>query len=80
TEQAESLPELDIEGLPQLVKRRDSAFVGTDLLQRLRTWGTERILLAGVTEQAESLPELDIEGLPQLVKRRDSAFVGTDLL
>lgn len=49
TEQAESLSELDIEGLPQLVKRRDSAFVGTDLLQRLRTWGTERILLAGVS-------------------------------
>ena len=49
TEQAESLSELDIEGLPQLVKRRDSAFVGTDLLQRLRTWATERILLAGVS-------------------------------
>lgn len=49
TEQAESFSELDIEGLPQLVKRRDSAFVGTDLLQRLRTWGTERILLAGVS-------------------------------
>ncbi|MGY3568163.1 cysteine hydrolase family protein [Sinomonas sp. RB5] len=49
TEQAESLPELDTDGLPQLVKRRDSAFVGTDLLQRLRTWGTERILLAGVS-------------------------------
>ncbi|GAB2738125.1 cysteine hydrolase family protein [Sinomonas soli] len=49
TEQAESLAELDIEGLPELVKRRDSAFVGTDLLQRLRTWGTERLLLAGVS-------------------------------
>jgi nicotinamidase-related amidase len=49
TEQAQPLGELDVEGLPQLVKRRDSAFVGTDLLQRLRTWGTEKILLAGVS-------------------------------
>lgn len=47
--QAEPLPELDSAGLPQLIKRRDSAFVGTDLVTRLRTWGTERLLLAGVS-------------------------------
>lgn len=49
TEQAESLPELDVDGLPQLVKHRDSAFLGTDLLQRLRTWDVGQILLAGVS-------------------------------
>lgn len=49
TEQAQLLPELDTEGLPQLVKRRDSAFWGTDLLQRLRTWEVEQLLLAGVS-------------------------------
>ena len=49
TEQAQLLPELDADGLPQLVKHRDSAFAGTDLLQRLRTWGTESVLLAGVS-------------------------------
>ncbi|GAB4097949.1 cysteine hydrolase [Sinomonas halotolerans] len=49
TEQAELLPELDAEGLPQLVKRRDSAFIGTDLLARLRVWGADSVLLAGVS-------------------------------
>jgi nicotinamidase-related amidase len=49
TEQAQALAELETEGLPELVKRRDSAFVGTDLLARLRTWGTDTILLAGVS-------------------------------
>jgi nicotinamidase-related amidase len=49
TAQAEPLAELDTDGLPQLVKHRDSAFVGTDLLQRLRTWGVEAVLLAGVS-------------------------------
>lgn len=49
TEQAELLPELDTAGLPQLVKRRDSAFWGTDLFQRLHTWEVEQLLLAGVS-------------------------------
>lgn len=49
TEQAESLPELDVAGLPHMVKRRDSAFWGTDLLQRVRTWGVDTLLLAGVS-------------------------------
>lgn len=49
TEQAELLPELQGDGLPQLVKHRDSAFAGTDLLQRLRTWGADSVLLAGVS-------------------------------
>ncbi|WP_077488321.1 isochorismatase family protein [Sinomonas mesophila] len=33
----------------QLVKHRDSAFAGTDLLQRLQTWGADAVLLAGVS-------------------------------
>ncbi|GHG39513.1 nicotinamidase [Sinomonas cellulolyticus] len=49
TAQAAALPELDTEGLPELVKHRDSAFVGTDLVTRLTTWGAERLLLAGVS-------------------------------
>jgi nicotinamidase-related amidase len=49
TEQAELLPELQADGLPQLVKHRDSAFAGTDLLQRLHTWGADSVLLAGVS-------------------------------
>lgn len=49
TRQAEPLPELDIAGLPHMVKRRDSAFWGTDLLQRLRTWEVDTVLLAGVS-------------------------------
>ena len=49
TEQAELLPELQTDGLPQLVKHRDSAFAGTDLLQRLRTWNADSVLLAGVS-------------------------------
>ena len=49
TEQAEPLEELDIAGLPHMVKRRDSAFWGTDLLQRVRTWGVDTLLLAGVS-------------------------------
>ncbi|GAA2200806.1 cysteine hydrolase [Sinomonas flava] len=49
TEQAQSLPELDTAGLPELVKRRDSAFVGTDLLARLSAWGADTILLSGVS-------------------------------
>jgi nicotinamidase-related amidase len=36
-------------GLPQLVKTRDSAFLGTDLLWRLRNWESDTIVLAGVS-------------------------------
>jgi nicotinamidase-related amidase len=31
------------------VKTRDSAFVGTDLLARLRNWAVEEVVLAGVS-------------------------------
>lgn len=48
TEQAESVDGLDIDGLPQLVKTRDSAFFGTDLLQRLRNLDVDTVVLAGV--------------------------------
>lgn len=49
TEQAAPLAELDTRDLPQLVKHRDSAFIGTDLRQRLLTWRVDQILLAGVS-------------------------------
>jgi nicotinamidase-related amidase len=45
---AETVPGLDAAGLPRLPKTRDSAFMGTDLLLRLRNWGTDTLLLAGV--------------------------------
>lgn len=49
SEQAEAVPGLAIEGLPQLNKTRDSAFVGTNLLARLRNWGADEVVLAGVS-------------------------------
>lgn len=48
TEQAEPVDGLEIEGLPELVKTRDSAFFGTDLLQRLRNLSVDTVVLAGV--------------------------------
>jgi nicotinamidase-related amidase len=49
TSQAEFILGLTTEGLPQLLKTRDSAFLGTDLLLRLRNWNTDTIILAGVS-------------------------------
>ena len=49
TEQAEFVDDLDVEGLPELVKTRDSAFFGTDLLQRLRILEVDTVVLAGVS-------------------------------
>lgn len=49
SEQARFVPGLAIDGLPQLVKTRDSAFIGTDLLSRLRNWGVDEVVLAGVS-------------------------------
>lgn len=49
TDQAAFIPGLMTEGVPQLLKTRDSAFVGTDLLLRLRNWNTDTIVLAGVS-------------------------------
>jgi nicotinamidase-related amidase len=48
SEQAEFLPGLQTEGLERIVKTRDSAFFGTDLAERLRQRGVERLVLAGV--------------------------------
>ena len=48
TEQADFIPGLEYSDLPRLVKTRDSAFVGTDLLLRLRNWNVEHLVLAGV--------------------------------
>jgi len=36
-------------GLPQLTKTRDSSFMGTDLLWRLRNWQADTLVLAGVS-------------------------------
>lgn len=49
TSQADFVPGLATEGLPHLLKTRDSAFLGTDLLLRLRNWNAETIVLAGVS-------------------------------
>ncbi|CCQ47854.1 isochorismatase family protein [Pseudarthrobacter siccitolerans] len=49
SKQAEAVPGLAIDGLPQLNKTRDSAFVGTNLLSRLRNWGADEVVLAGVS-------------------------------
>jgi nicotinamidase-related amidase len=49
TEQADPVDGLEIEGLPELVKTRDSAFFGTDLLQRLRNLSVDTVVLAGVS-------------------------------
>ena len=49
TSQAEFISELTTGGLPQMVKTRDSAFLGTDLVLRLRNWGVATIVLAGVS-------------------------------
>lgn len=49
TEQAEPVDGLSIDGLPEMLKTRDSAFFGTDLLQRLRNLAVETVVLAGVS-------------------------------
>ena len=49
SDQAQFVPGLAIDGLPQLVKTRDSAFMGTDLLSRLRNWDVDEVVLAGVS-------------------------------
>ena len=49
TQQAEFVTGLGTDSLPQLVKTRDSAFLGTDLLWRLRNWGVETLVLAGIS-------------------------------
>ncbi len=49
SKQADAVPGLAIDGLPQLSKTRDSAFVGTNLLSRLRNWGADEVVLAGVS-------------------------------
>ncbi|MDQ4046986.1 MAG: cysteine hydrolase [Actinomycetota bacterium] len=46
--QADFVAGLEVDGLPRLVKTRDSAFTGTDLIARLRNWGAEELVLAGV--------------------------------
>ena len=47
--QAQFVPGLAADGLPQLLKTRDSAFVGTDLLSRLWNWDVDEVVLAGVS-------------------------------
>jgi nicotinamidase-related amidase len=49
TAQADFVPGLKTDGLPQLVKTRDSAFLGTDLLLRLRNWDVDTVVLTGVS-------------------------------
>ncbi|MEE2521943.1 isochorismatase family cysteine hydrolase [Pseudarthrobacter sp. J75] len=47
--QAELVAGLQVDGHPQLLKTRDSAFVDTDLLARLRNWNVGKVVLAGVS-------------------------------
>jgi len=48
SKQADFVPGLRYEDLPRMVKTRDSAFMGTDLLLRLRNFGAQQLVLAGV--------------------------------
>ncbi|GER23103.1 isochorismatase [Zafaria cholistanensis] len=52
TAQASLLPGLHLPGAHRVAKLRDSAFLGTDLAQRLRLAGVEKVLLAGVSAQS----------------------------
>lgn len=49
THQAEFVEGLRADGIETVTKTRDSAFFGTDLAQRLRMQGVERLVLAGVS-------------------------------
>ncbi|NQD89833.1 cysteine hydrolase [Paenarthrobacter sp. CM16] len=49
SEQAEFVPGLLTADLPRLTKTRDSAFFGTDLAMRLRNWGVDTVVLAGIS-------------------------------
>lgn len=46
---AQVVPELDRAGTHELVKTRDSAFVRTDLAERLARWGTRALVVCGVS-------------------------------
>ena len=46
---AQFVPELELAGTEELVKTRDSAFVRTDLAERLGRWGTEALVVCGVS-------------------------------
>lgn len=48
SEQAGFVPGLAAGELPRLIKTRDSAFTGTDIVSRLRNWDVEELVLAGV--------------------------------
>lgn len=47
--QADFVAGLLTSGLPRLTKTRDSSFIGTDLLWRLRNWQVDTVVLAGVS-------------------------------
>jgi nicotinamidase-related amidase len=47
--QADIVHGLRVDGLETVTKTRDSAFFSTDLAERLRTLGVERLVLAGVS-------------------------------
>ncbi|MEV7663837.1 isochorismatase family cysteine hydrolase [Paenarthrobacter sp. NPDC089316] len=49
SEQAEFVPGLLTADYPRLSKTRDSAFFGTDLAMRLRNWGVDTVVLAGIS-------------------------------
>jgi nicotinamidase-related amidase len=49
THQADAVEGLRVGGLETVTKTRDSAFFGTDLAERLRGHGVERLVLAGVS-------------------------------
>jgi nicotinamidase-related amidase len=51
TRQAEMLEDLETAGCTTVAKIRDSAFHGTDLAQRLRILGAQRIVLCGVSAE-----------------------------
>jgi nicotinamidase-related amidase len=48
-EQTNMLDDLQTSNLPVMTKTRDSAFFATDLVERLRILGVERLIIAGVS-------------------------------
>lgn len=52
TKGAETLTELDLRPDVEIVKRRDDAFHGTDLLERLRALDVDELVVGGVVTEA----------------------------
>lgn len=87
TAQAEFLPALRMQGLPHLLKTRDSAFPGTDVLLLLRNWNADTIVLAGISTHnciahtaADAFPVIHVAGATASEDQEAAAAVQTSCL